>query len=149
LRHVFTPVAVQIGDRDEHLLERGHPVTRLRREVGAAEERLAGRREEHRQRPPAVAGHRDDRVHVDPVHVRTLLAVDLDVDEALVHQRCRDRVLERFVRHHVAPMARGVANREQDRLVLLARLRQRFVSPRVPLDRILGVLQEVRTGLFG
>ena len=82
---------------------------------------------------PVSATH---RVHVDPVHVGPLLAVDLDVDEALVHQRRDLRVLERLVRHHVAPVAGRVADREQDRLVLGPRLRERLVAPREPVDRV-------------
>ena len=67
------------------------PVPRLRRQVGAAEERLALRRQEDGQRPAAAAGQRDDRVHVDRVDVGPLLAVDLDADEVLVHQRAPSR----------------------------------------------------------
>ena len=147
LRHLRAPLAVELRDRDQHLRERRQPVPWRRREVGAAEERLALGREEDGQRPAAAAGHRDHRVHVDPVHVGPLLAVDLDVDEALVHQRRDLRVLERLVRHHVAPVAGRVADGEQDRLVLGLCLRQRLVAPREPLDRIGGVLEQVRARL--
>ena len=147
MRNLVAALAVEIRDRDEHLAKRRHPVPRLGREVGAADERLALRRKEDGQRPAAVAGHRHHRVHVDPVHVGPLLAVDLDVDEALVHQRRGLRVLERLVRHHVAPVAGRVTDREQDRLVLCARTRERFLAPRVPVDRILGVLKQVRARL--
>ena len=75
---------------------------------------------------PPLPGQRDDGVHVDRVEVGPLLAVDLDVDEALVHQRRGGRVLERLVRHHVAPVAGRVADREQDRLVLRARALERL-----------------------
>jgi len=46
-----------------------------------------------------------DRAHVDLVDVGPLLAVDLDVDEELVHEARRRLVLERLVGHHVAPVA--------------------------------------------
>ena len=59
----------------------------LGREVGAAVEGNLLGREEHVQRPAAVAGHRLDGLHVERVDVWALLAVDLDADEALVHQR--------------------------------------------------------------
>jgi class 3 adenylate cyclase len=51
------------------------------------------------------------------------------------------------VRHHVAPVAGRVADREQDRLVLGPCPRERLVAPRVPLDGIRRVLQEVRARL--
>jgi len=47
--------------------------------------------------------------------------------------------------HHVAPMAGVIAHGEKDRLVLTLCLRKRFFSPRVPLDGIVSVQQEVRT----
>ncbi len=84
--HVGAPLAVRVGDADEQLPEARQPVPRLGREVRAAEERLAGRRQEDRHRPAAAAGEGDDGVHVDGVEVGTLLAVDLDADEALVHE---------------------------------------------------------------
>ena len=93
----------------EHLPERRHAVPRARREVGAGEERAARRGEEHGHRPAAVPGQRLRRLHVDRVDVGPLLAVDLDADE--VARSCTAAVvgvLERLVRHHVAPVAGGV-----------------------------------------
>ncbi len=101
--------------------------------------------EEDRHRPaavPVVEG--DDGLHVERVDVRALLAVDLDVDEPRVHQLGGGRVGERLVLHHVAPVARRVADREQDRQVLGARAGEGLVAPRVPVHRVLGVLQQVR-----
>ena len=144
--HVPAPLAVRARDRLEHLAEARQPVTRLRREVRAAVERLTVRREERGQRPAAVPGQRHDRVHVDRVEVRAFLAVDLDVDEVLVLDARRLLVLERLVLHHVAPVARGVADGEEDRPVLLARAGERLLAPRVPVDGVVRVLEEVRTG---
>src|SRR5436189_267533 len=85
-----------------------------------------------------------------PAHdVRPLLAVDLDADEVLVHQGGRLLVLERLVFHHVAPVAGGVPDREQNRLVLVARPPSRLLTPGVPVDRVVRVLQEVRARLGG
>ena len=61
----------------------------------------------------------------------------------LVHEASRFRILERLVRHHMAPVAGGVADREQDRTVAPLRLRQRVGAPRAPMHRIVGVLEEV------
>ena len=86
------------------------------------------------------------RRHVDLVDVGPLLAVDLDVDEQLVHHRRGGFVLEALVRHDVAPVAGRIADREQDRLAGALGLRQRIGPPRPPSDRIVLVLQQVRTG---
>ena len=148
-RDVVAPVAVRLRDGAEHLQERRHPVPRLGRVVRAAEERLAVRRDEHRHRPAALSGERDDRVHVDRVDVGPLLAVDLHADEMLVHHPRGRVVLERLPLHHVAPVARGVADRDEQRLVLGTGARERLVAPRVPVDGIARMLQEVRARLIG
>ena len=95
-------------------------------------------------RPAAVLAHQVQRRHVDLVDVGPLFAVDLDVDEQVVHHRRGGVVLEALVRHHVAPVAGGIADREQDRLVGALGLRQRGRIPRPPVDRIVLVLQEIR-----
>ena len=74
--------------------------------------------QEDGHRPAAVSGHRLHGGHVDGVEVRALLAVDLDVHEVLVHERGDVGVLEGLVLHHVTPVTRGVADREEHRLVL-------------------------------
>ena len=48
-----------------------------------------------------------------------------------------------------APVAGGVADREEDRLVLCARPRERLVAQGVPVDRVVGVPKEVRACLLG
>ena len=133
----------------QHLLEAGQAVPRLGREVGSAVEGPAVRRQEDGHRPAAVAGHGDDRVHVEPVDVGPLLAVDLDADEELVHEARRRLVLERLVLHDMAPVAGGVADGEEHRTVLGARERERLVAPGLPVDRVVGVLEEVGAGLGG
>ena len=42
---------------------------------------------------------------VDLVEVRPFFAVHFDVDEKLIHQCGSLRILERFVCHHMTPMA--------------------------------------------
>ena len=113
------------------------------REVGAAEERPAVGRQEHRHRPAALAGHGLHRVHVDGVDVGPLLAVDLDVTNSSFMTAATSCVLERLVGHHVAPVAGRVADRQQDRLVLARGPGERLVAPRVPVDGVVGVLAEV------
>ena len=138
-------VAVCARDRHQDARKSRHPAAILGRIVGAAEERAPVRREEHRQRPTAAPGDHLHRVHVDLVEVGPLFAINLYRDEIFVDQ-FRDRfVLERLALHHVTPMARRVADREHDRLVLRFRPRERIGSPRIPIDRVVRMLPQVRT----
>ena len=132
-----------------HHPEARHAAALVGWEVGAAIERHALGVEEDGHRPAAVAAHRLHRLHVDGVDVGPLLAIDLDADEVLVHVGGGLRVLEGLALHHVAPVAGGVADGEQDRPVLLTRPGQGLRAPGVPVDRVLAVLEEVRAGLLG
>ena len=111
--------------------------------------RLTFRGQEDGHRPAAVAGEGSDRLHVEGVHVGALLAIHLDVHEEPVHEFCHRGVLEGFVCHDVAPVARGVPHRQQHGLVPAAGLVEGFGSPGVPVHRVVGVLAEVRAALGG
>ena len=138
-----------VVDGEQHLAPARQPVPRLRREVRPAEERdLLGRGEDV-QRPAALAGHRLHGLHVEGVDVGALLAVDLDRHEALVHERGDLRVLEGLALHDVAPVAGRVADRHEQRAVLLARAAQRLLAPRQPVDGVVAVLEEVGRRLPG
>ncbi|MDC4225991.1 MAG: hypothetical protein MPW15_17510 [Candidatus Manganitrophus sp.] len=123
------------------------PVAVLRGEIGSAVEGHLLGGEKHRQRPAAAAPDEElNGVLINLVEVGPLLAIDLDVDEVLVHPLRGLFILERFVLHHVAPVAGGVADGEEDRLVLIFGLFKRLLPPGVPIDRIVRMLEEIRAG---
>jgi hypothetical protein len=103
--------------------------------------------EPHAHGPAAVAVQGLHGGHVDRVHVGALLPVHLDGDEILVELARDLRILEGLLLHDVAPVAGGVAHREEDRTPGAARLGEGLVTPGVPVDRVVGVLAEVRAGL--
>src|SRR6266511_626370 len=129
--------------------EGGEAMPILVGEVGPRVERHALRREEHRHRPTAVAGHGLDGVHVDRIEIGPLLAVHLHRDEVLVHELGGPLVFERLLLHDVAPVAGRVPDGEEDRQILAASLLQRLGTPRIPVHGVVGVLEEVRAGLTG
>ena len=114
-----------------------------RRIIRAAEKRFQLGRQPRAQRPATAAGDGLHERHVDVVDVGPFFAVHLDGDEMRVEHGGDLRVFERLVRHHVAPVAGRVADREKDRLVLGPRAGERRFAPRIPVDGIGGVLQQV------
>jgi hypothetical protein len=78
------------------------------------------------------------------IEIRTLLAVDLDVDEARIHRCCDCPVLEAFMGHDMAPVTGRIADGQQDRPVGFPRESKRFLPPGKPIDGIVGVLQQIR-----
>ena len=129
--------------------ESGTPRDVGRREIGPASERLELGRQPYAHRPAAVAGRGLDKGHVDLVNVGALFPIDLNADEVLVQESGNGRGLERFVLHDVAPMAGRVTDRKKDGLVLGASLGEGVLAPRIPVDRVLGVLEEVRRFFTG
>jgi hypothetical protein len=83
------------------------------------------------------------------IDVGPLLAVNLDVDEELVHHRSDFGVFEALVRHDVAPMAGRIAHREQYGTVRPLRLGEGLRSPFPPIDRVRLMLQEIGRGRLG
>jgi hypothetical protein len=133
-------------DAEQDAGEAGHASRVVRRVIRPAVERFEVGREEDRHRPAAVAGERLDRRHIEVIEVGAFFAIDLDIDISLVHERRDVRVLEALALHDVAPVARRIADRQEDRLVFRLRLRQGFGPPGEPVDRVVRVLEQIWAG---
>ena len=139
----------RVGELAEHVGETWFTELGHRRKVGAAVKWLEVGREPDVERPAAAAGRGLHEGHVDFVHVGAFLAVELDADEMLVHHLGSGLVLERFALHHVAPVAGRVTDAQEDRLLLVARLLERLLAPRIPVDRVVLVLLQVGRWFLG
>ncbi len=126
-----------------------HAVALDRWEVGPGVEGAPVGGAEDRHGPAAGAGQGLGGRHVDGVEIGALLTVDLDRDEPLGQVRRRRGVLEALVSHDVTPMARGIPDGHEERLVLVAGPLEGCVPPGEPLHRVFGVLAEIRAGLVG
>ena len=94
-----------------------------------------------------MASHHLHGGHINLIEVRSFFSIDFDVDEVVVHQLRDLFVLERLVFHHMTPVTRRITDAQQNRLVISFRLAERRFSPRMPIDGIVRVLEQVRTGL--
>ena len=138
-----------LADLGEHVGKTGSAKLGHRRIVRAAIERLKFRGQPDVERPTAAAGGRLHEGHVNLIDVRPLLAVEFDADKMLVHHLRRRLVLERLALHHMAPVAGRVADAQQDRLFLRLGLVERLLSPRIPVNRVVLMLLQVRGCLLG
>ena len=103
--------------------------------------------EDRGHRPAAATRQRLHRSHVDVIDVGALLAVNLDRNEMLVHDGRGLFILKALALHHVAPVAGGIADAEEDGLVLGARRFERLRPPRIPVNRVVSVLKQIGTRL--
>ena len=118
--------------------------------VGSPEKGLELRRQKNTHRPAAAARvHHHHGVHVDLIQVGTLFSINLDADEIVIEQLRNRRALKTLVLHHVTPVTGGITDRQEDRFLGFARLLNSLVVPGIPIHRIVGVLQQIRTGLVG
>src|SRR5579872_6047636 len=146
-----TVAVLSPGARDmfEYRAESRPVVPIVRREISAAEKRFSIRRKPDRHRPAAAPGCGLHEHHIDTIHVGTFLPVDFDRDEGAVQQVGDFFGLERLALHYVTPVARGVANGEENWLVLASGFFKRFLTPGKPVHRIVGVLQQIGALLVG
>ena len=112
--------------------------------IGSAKKRIQGWGQKNGERPPALPGHGDDGRHVKAVEVGAFFAVNLDVDESAVHQGSGFGVFEGFVGHDMTPVAGGITDAEKDGLIFTPGFFKRFVSPRIPVNRVGGMLEQIR-----
>ncbi|MPN39436.1 hypothetical protein SDC9_186964 [bioreactor metagenome] len=77
------------------------------------------------------------------VDVGPLLPVHLNAHKPVVQNAGRLLVLKRLPLHHVAPMAGGIPDGKENRLVFLPRLFERLLPPWMPVHRVISVLQQV------
>ena len=107
--------AEDVRDRFQYAHEGRPAIVRNLGKISAAPEWFASRRQEHGQGPAAAFAESVQGRHINMIDIGALLPIDLDVHEKLVHRGRRCFVLETFMRHHMAPMAGGISDREQNR----------------------------------
>ncbi len=147
-RDLFAVVMPGVGDLVKNGSEPRMAEAILRRKIGTAEERFETGRKPYRHGPAAAAGAGLHKGHVDTVDVGPLLAIHFDGHVIAIKDLRDGIVLKRFVLHHMAPVARGVADGKKNRLVFGARLLEGLRPPRIPVHRIGGVLEQIGTLLL-
>src|SRR4029077_14633770 len=127
-------LAKRTRDLHQHAVKAGPAVgVVVGREIRAAEKHLPIRREERGERPATLTAERLHSPLIARIHVGPLVAVHLDADEIAIEDLRDLRILVRLAVHHVAPMTPHGAYIQQDRLLLLARSRERRIPPRQPV----------------
>ena len=122
-----------------------HPAVSVTcRVVSAPAEGLAIGREPDCHRPSTPSLEEQlNRAHVNRIEIRAHFSVDLDRNVVLVQIAGDLLVVERLLLHHVTPMARGVPDRQQHRTPERTGELECLVTPRKPVEGVVGVLSKV------
>ncbi|OPX75016.1 MAG: hypothetical protein A4E39_00357 [Methanoregulaceae archaeon PtaB.Bin152] len=142
---VFFPVC---SDRGKYLEDTVISPCPGPRDITGGKEGDSSWREKDGERPAPSSRECDTCVHVVLVEVRPLLAVELDTDEVIVQESSNHGIRERFLPHHVAPVTRGVPDREKNGFILFPCADKCLVTPGIPVNRIEGMLPEVGRDLL-
>ena len=113
------------------------------REVRAGKERTSLSVHHNRQWPPAMSGKCLTHIHTHRINIRTFFAIDLDTDEVFIEICSNGLVFEGLALHYMTPVTCRIAHAHKHRLVLGTCTCERFVTPRIPIHRIVCVLQEI------
>ena len=139
---VFLPIVVD-------QLENGRKAIRVPLifgwEIASGKKGVEVRRQKQIVWPSARVGQNLPREHIGLVEIGALFTIHLDADKPLIHQRGDGGIRIDRSLGHMAPVAGAVADGEEDQLVLFSCLPNRFLAPWVPVDWIVGVLQEIGT----
>ena len=90
------------------------PFPRLRGKISPSHDGLEFRRQPDTHGPPTMPRACLHEIHVDGIHIRTLLAVHFDADEMVVHHLGNTLIFKRLMGHHMAPVAGRIPNGEKD-----------------------------------
>ena len=86
---------------------------------------------------------------IDTVDVGALLAIDFDANKILVEDRGDLGVFKRLLLHHVAPVAGGVSDAQEDGFVFIPGLLESCFAPGIPIHRIVLMLAQIRRSFTG
>jgi hypothetical protein len=117
---------------------------RVQREIRATVEGTAIRGEKYRHRPPAMPRHPLHGCHIDFINVGAFLPVDFDCDVPIVEQLGDLLIFKGLMLHDMTPVAGCVTNGQENRDIQLLRKGQRFFAPWPPINRVVGMLPQIR-----
>ncbi len=128
-----------------HILNYAHPL--FLGEIGAAIQRAAIRQGDAVEGPASAAGHQLHGSHVYLVHIGPFFSIYLYIDKQAVHHLGHCLVLKALALHDVTPVAGAIADADEQQSVRVAGQLQSLIAPRVPLHRVVGMLQQIGTRL--
>jgi hypothetical protein len=143
LIYFSTVGSIIIGDDTEYLRETRHPFFILWRKIRSGVKGNEIWSQEDGHGPSPRTRHYLNSIHINFVEIWTFLAVDLDIDEAIIHDLSDSLILKGLLFHDMAPVARGITDAEENGLILSFGPAEGLLSPGMPIHRVMRVLQEV------
>jgi hypothetical protein len=79
------------------------------------------------------------------IEVGPFFAIDLDIDKMRVHVGRGILILKTFPLHYMTPVTGRIADADQDGFVFPLRPLKGFITPGIPVNRIVRVLKKIGT----
>jgi len=114
------------------------------RYVTGGKEGVKVRSHDYVEWPPTVSSHGLANSHIRSIQVWPFFPIYLDAYKRGIKQISNLGITEAFLLHNMTPMATCIAYAEKDGFVLGFGFIDGFLSPRVPIYRIISVLKKVR-----
>ena len=128
---------VGIGNSQQHSFEAGTPVLIARGKVSAAIKRLAVGCQECSERPSTLSTDGADGGLISAIDVGAFIAIHFHCNKTLIDDLRDFSVVIRLAIHHMAPVTPHRANVQQDGFILPLRRSKSFLSPLMPLHRLM------------
>jgi hypothetical protein len=125
------------------LREGRQTISGFRGQIRRSVKGLARRCSKDGEWPSQLAGESSCLCEIGGIHIAVFFSIDLDGDNAFVQQCCDFRVLKTLPGHHVTPVTRAIANRNQDWNVPTNCLGKCLFAPGIPVHFLVGVGLEI------
>ncbi len=114
-----------------------------RRKIGAGIKRFCIREEKQRQWPATSTSHSTSGCHINLVNPRAFFSIHFDTYKIGIKKIGNILIFKGFVRHHVTPVTSGIPNGKKNRFIFFFGKRQSFISPWIPVYRIISMLLQI------
>src|ERR687891_2792761 len=112
-------VLIRVSELKQYIPKAGHIVmaAAIFWKIGSNIEWLLIRCQKNRQRPTSCSSGKLASALINIIEVRTLLSVNLDVDEVLIHYLGNFVIFKGLMCHDMVPVTCAITNTQEDRLI--------------------------------
>ena len=133
------------ADSQQYFFPRRPVISSYRREISSSIKWHGIRCKENIQGPTTTPRHCLYGIHVYMIKVRPLFSINFYIDKMFIHNNSCRFVFKTFFFHDMTPMTGRIANADKNWFVFFPGKSQSFITPGIPMNRVMCMLQQIRT----